>query len=115
MEILLVEPIVNTPWYIPMFIVVAVVSIVIGLLAVNEQQNVVSIVCVIIAVTCIVLFIVLPSKVISENQHYVIEITDDSYYKTLIDKGYNLNKLYENRNIYELDAPTLDDELVLNK
>ena len=109
MEILLVEPIIDTPWYVPMFIIFAVVSTAIGFLALNEQAWAVSICCAIIAVACIVLWIVLPSKVISEDQHYIIEITDDSYYKTLIDKCYNLNKLYENRNIYELNAPTLDD------
>lgn len=114
MEILLVEPIIDTPWYVLMFISLAAISTAIGFLALSEKSWAVSIVCAIIAVACIVLLIVLPRKVTSENQHYVIEITDDSYYKTLIDKGYNLNKLYENRNIYELNAPTLDDELILN-
>lgn len=109
MEILLVEPIINTPWYVPMFIIFASIGTLIGFFAIYEEAWPICISCAIIAVVCIVLLIVLPHKVTSENQHYVIEITDDSYYKTLVDKGYNLNKLYENRNIYELNVPTLDD------
>ena len=109
MEILLVEPIINTPWYVLMFIVIATISTAIGLFALNEKAWAVSIFCAMIVLICIMWFIILPRKEISEDQHYVIEITDDSYYKTLIDKGYNLNKLYENRNIYELNAPTLDE------
>lgn len=109
MEILLVEPIMHMAWYIPMFIILIIASTVIGCLALDGQAWAVSIFCLVIVMACIGLWMVLPGKVISEDQHYIIEITDDSYYKTLIDQGYNLNKLYENRNIYELNAPTLDE------
>lgn len=109
MEILLVEPIINTMTYRPLIIIIAVICAVVSFLAFTEKAWGIGSFCACVTIACIILVVVLPSKVTSKNQHYVIEITDDSYYKTLIDKGYNLNKLYENRNIYELNAPTLDE------
>lgn len=39
---------------------------------------------------------------------YVVEITDENKYKELVDNNYSLDRLYENRDIYEITGDVLE-------
>lgn len=75
---------------------------------VNSRKRAVMIVfiiiaCVLLVSTCI--WLALPTGM----AEYTVEITDNSYFKWIIDNGYTVkNKLYENRDIYKIVGAVME-------
>ena len=44
----------------------------------------------------------------TKTHKYVVEITDAEKYKELVDDGYTLDKLYDNRDIYMLTGDVIE-------
>jgi len=44
----------------------------------------------------------------TKTHKYVVEITDAEKYKDLVDNGYTLDKLYDNRDIYMLTGDVIE-------
>ena len=59
--------------------------------------------CVLLVSTCI--WLASPTGM----AEYTVEITDDSYFKWIVDNGYTIkDKLYENRNIYKIVGAVME-------
>lgn len=55
-----------------------------------------------LSIISLCLFIFAPLNNLTDQAKYIVEITDQSKYKELIDAGYTFQRLYENYNIYEI-------------
>ena len=112
MEILLDRGVVTTMGY---GAVIAIFTMVFGLIAVIVS------VCsnhyelagffVMMVILAIVLPIIYPEytfDVPTKTHKYVVEITDAEKYKDLVDNGYTLDKLYDNRDIYMLTGDVIE-------
>lgn len=44
----------------------------------------------------------------TKTHNYVVEITDAEKYKELVDNGYTLDKLYDNRDIYTMTGDVIE-------
>ena len=111
MEILLDRGVVTTmgAWMIPLLIVFTVgVTI---LAAAWADSHVGGIIFGIGAIAfCILMIILMPQKTIAvptTTHSYIVEITDETKYKELIDSGYELEQVYDNRNIYSIRGDEL--------
>lgn len=66
---------------------------------------------VMVVILAIVLPIIYPEytfDVPTKTHKYVVEITDAEKYKDLVDNGYTLDKLYDNRDIYMLTGDVIE-------
>ena len=66
---------------------------------------------VMIVILAIILPIIYPEytfDVPTKTHKYVVEITDEEKYKELVDNGYTLDKLYDNRDIYMLTGDVIE-------
>ena len=111
MEILLDRGVVTTMgiWTLPLLLVFTVgVAI---LVAAWDDSHIGGIVFGISAIVfCILIVILVPQKTIAvptSTHSYIVEITDETKYKELIDSGYELEQVYDNRNIYSLRGDEL--------
>lgn len=113
MEILLDRGVVTKMgfWMLPLFIIlVAAVAI---LMAAWEDYHVGGvIVSLIVIVSCFLVIILMPQKTIAvptSTHSYIVEITDETKYKELVDSGYELKQIYDNRNIYSITGDELEN------
>ena len=96
------------------FILILFLSIIVGMLgflSVSDGLWKTGAACFLVVVLCIAVMIFVPacSLIVPTDVHrYVVEITDENKYKELIDNGYSLDKLYENRNIYKITGDVLE-------
>lgn len=88
-----------------------IVGTLIGILLLTEDFWKSGIVCLGIAAIGIMSLITIPecrANIPTNVYKYVIEITDENKYKELVDSGYSLDKLYENRDIYVITGDVLE-------
>lgn len=111
MEILLDRGVVTTMgiWMLPLFIIfVTAVTILAAAWAESHMGGIIFGICAI--VFCILMVILVPQKTIAvptSTHSYIVEITDETKYKELIDSGYELTQVYDNRNIYSIRGEEL--------
>lgn len=88
-----------------------IVGTMLGILLLTDDCWKSGIVCFGIAAMGIMSLITIPecrANIPTNVYKYVIEITDENKYKELVDSGYSLDKLYENRNIYKITGDVLE-------
>ena len=108
MEILSVIPVYYTPWYIPILIISLVVGLVLCFLCLMDEHMWALFIIALLTLGCIVLVIVLPHELPVEGQYeYQIEITDNSYYKYIVDNYKIIERVYDNREIYKIQGEEL--------
>ena len=107
MEILSTSPVMITPWWMPMAIVLTVVCAVCAIIAANEEAYIPTAIFSIIAIIAIVVIIFAPHEIPSGKMSYTIEITDSMQYQLLIKKGYTFERLFENKEIYTIIGDVL--------
>lgn len=111
MEILLDRGVVTTMgiWMLPLLLVFTVgVTILAAAWADSHLGGI--IVGIGAIVFCILMIIFVPQKTIAvptSTHSYIVEITDETKYKELIDSGYELTQVYDNRNIYSIRGEEL--------
>ena len=75
---------------------------------VNSRKRAIMVVLTVIAFVLLVsacVWLALPTG----TAEYTVEITDDSYFKWIVDNGYTIkDKLYENRNIYKIIGAVME-------
>ena len=107
MEILTTSPVMVTPWWIPVAIVLTVVCAACAIIAANEEVYILTAIFSIIAIIAIVVIIFAPHEIPSDKMSYTIEITDPAQYQILIEKGYSFTRLFENKEIYTIIGDVL--------
>lgn len=111
MEILLDRGVITTMgiWMLPLLLVfAAAVTILMAAWADSHMGGVIFGISTI--VFCILIVISVPQKTIAvptSTHSYIVEITDETKYKELIDNGYELKQIYDNRNIYSIRGDEL--------
>jgi len=108
MEILATSPVMMTPWWIPVSIVLTVVCAVCAIIAANEEAYIPTAILSIIAIIAIIVIIFAPRTVPSDKMSYTVEITDSAQYQLLIKKGYTFERLFENKEIYTIIGDVLE-------
>ena len=107
MEILTTSPVMVTPWWMPVAIVLTVVCAACAIIAANEEAYIPTAILSIIAIIAIIVIIFAPHEVPSDKMSYIIEITDPTQYQLLIKKGYSFTRLFENKEIYTIIGDVL--------
>lgn len=107
MEILTTSPVMITPWWMPVAIVLTVVCTVCAIIAANEEAYIPTAILSIIAIIAIVVIIFAPHEIPSDKMSYTIEITDPAQYQILVEKGYLFKHLFENKEIYTIIGDVL--------
>jgi len=88
-----------------------VVGTLLGILLLSDECWKSGTICLGIAAASIMALMIIPecsASVPTNVYQYVVEVTDENKYKELIDDGYSLDKLYENRNIYKITGDALE-------
>ena len=107
MEILTTSPVMVTPWWTPVAVVLTAVCAVGAIIAANEEAYIPTAILSIISIIAIVVIIFTPSEVPTDKMSYTIEITDPTQYQILIEKGYSFKRLFENKEIYTIIGDVL--------
>lgn len=70
----------------------------------NDSDNIiVLIVGVIIIGSCIIALFLTPLQVVNpDKMKYTVEITNDAMFKSLVSKGYTIEKVFDNKEIYTI-------------
>lgn len=107
MEILTTSPVMVTPWWMPVAIVLTVVCAACAIIAANDQAYMPATILSIIVIIAIAVIIFAPREIPSNKMSYTIEITDPAQYQILIEKGYSFKRLFENKEIYTIIGDVL--------
>lgn len=110
MEILAVEPIMVLSIITGIaFLIVLVTSLAFAICSKvdTEAGMIISGVCFAVALTVLVGSTFFPIE--SGRYKYTVEITEESKYKELIEKGYEFKRVYDNREIYNISGAPLEE------
>lgn len=107
MEILTTSPVMVTPWWIPVAVILTILCASCAIIAATEEAYISTVIFSIIAIIAIVVIIFAPLEIPSDKMSYTIEITDPTQYQLLIKKGYTFERLFENKEIYTIIGDVL--------
>ena len=78
------------------------IALVMAIILLKEEYTFLGTMFLAISIVCFIILISIPIYKETGEISYTIEITDSSSYKTLIDKGFRFEKLFENKDIYTI-------------
>ena len=107
MEILESSNITATPWWTIVSVIMIGGGIVLGLIAFVDEQIEKSAIFLIIALIGLLIRFITPTEIPTDKMSYTVEITDNTLYQTLIDKGYSFKRIFENKEIYTIIGDVL--------
>lgn len=107
MEILESSNITATPWWTIVAVIMIGSGIVLGLIAFVDEQIGKSAIFLIIALIGLLIIFITPTEIPTDKMSYTVEITDDTLYQTLINKGYSFKRIFENKEIYTIIGDVL--------
>ena len=108
MEILEVQEVMTTAWWLVAGIIGLVITVGWCLISAIEDCYVLSVTFAFLAICCLLVVILTPHEVPTGKMNYTIEITDNEVFQNLIDKGYSFTRLYEAKPIYEVIGDILE-------
>ena len=108
MEILNTAPVmIIAPWT-TLCAIVAVICIVLTIFFLTDEKMIAMAVTASLTLIAMIIILTCPRELPTERQTYIVEITDDSYFSELISHNFTLKRLYDNRNIYEIEGIPYD-------
>ena len=107
MEILESSNITATPWWTIVAVIMIGSGIVLGLIAFVDEQIGKSVIFLIVALIGLLIMFITPTEISTDKMSYTVEITDDTLYQTLINKGYSFKRIFENKEIYTIIGDVL--------
>ena len=108
MEILNTAPVtIIAPWTM-LCAVIGTICIVLTVSFLTDEKLISAAVTASLALIAMIIIVACPRELPTERQTYVVEITDDSYFSELISHNFTLKRLYDNRNIYEIEGIPYD-------
>ncbi len=110
MEILEFHVIETVPWYVYVCLLGVGFFALGGVLCLNDDCPVLGAFLGLGAVICIIVLVLNPWVVPTDQMSYTVEITDSAKYQELIQKGYTFSRVYENREIYIIKGDELTCE-----
>ena len=110
MEILSVMPITYIAWYGGLIFVITVITALLAIFAACDHERGTAITSFIITVVLFVILVTCPmTQEDKENAIYTVEITDSEQYQKLIEDGYTFERVYDNREIYNIRGPIINE------
>ena len=111
MEILKVVPVERLSWWTAALTVIWIIAFILIMWELADGRfNTLQLgICCFIVIACTIALILLPKTYATESKTYTVEITDNSQYRRLIDDGYSIKKLYDDRDIYEISGKPLEE------
>lgn len=109
MEILSVTPITHVAWYGGLIFIVMALAGLLALFSARDQPGL-SICSFIVTIILFVVLITCPmTQEDKETADYTVEITDPEQYQKLVENGYTFERVYENREIYNIRGPIINE------
>ena len=110
MSILNSELVTQITWYALLLRIFAVCALAISLILalIDEYKN--AGIAVIIFIILVGVISIVPTYCSTGQYKYTVEITNDSYYRDLVQSGYSFSRLYPTRNIYEIIGEEITDD-----
>lgn len=110
MEILSVTPITHVAWYGGVIFIVMALAALLALFAAHDHDTGIAIGSFIVTVVLFVILIACPmTQEDKETADYTVEITDQEQYQKLVEDGYTFKRVYENREIYNIRGPIINE------
>ena len=107
MEILASSSVMETTWWSLVALAVVIIGVVATILAAADDYTMVAAIFAIIVIIGIIVLIVTPSEMPTDQMSYIVEITDNTLFHSLINKGYSFTRLFENKEIYVIVGDVL--------
>lgn len=107
MEILTSNTVMAIAWWFVVAVGVIVIGTIIALVAASDDHNIVTLIFTLIVLAGIVVFFVAPHEIPTDKMSYTVEITDNTLFQSLINKGYTFTRLFENKDIYTIVGDVL--------
>ena len=103
MEILEITQVTKIAWWLAAAIMAFFVC---GALATNDAP-IPTIIFALLALIALVIIVIAPSEIPTDQMSYTVEITDPAQYQILVEKGYSFKRLFENKEIYTIIGDVL--------
>lgn len=107
MEILEIAQVTKTAWWLAAAIMAFFVCGVLAIIFASNDAPIPTIIFTLLALIALVIIVIAPSEVPTDQMSYTVEITDPTQYQTLVEKGYTFKRLFENKEIYTIIGDVL--------
>ena len=110
MEILATTPITDVTWYGKLIFAVMVIAALLAFFAIRDHEFGLAAGSCIVVIILVVILLTCP--IIQEDKTtaiYTVEITDQEQYKQLIKDGYTFKRIFDNREIYRIQGPIINE------
>jgi hypothetical protein len=107
MEILEIAQVTKTAWWLIVAIMAFFVCGTLAIIVASYDSTILTIIFTLLALISLVIIVIAPSEVPTNQMSYTIEITDPAQYQILIEKGYSFKRLFENKEIYTIIGDVL--------
>lgn len=109
MEVLKADVIVEVPWWQYFALGLGVVGVLVAVISsIIKDYNWTFVGIATIAVA-IILALFSPQEIYTEKWRSTVEITELEYYKLFVQEGYTFNRIYDEREIYEIVGPEVEE------
>ena len=109
MEVLRADIIMEVTWWQYFAFCLGVVGLVVFLLCINMREYMNAIIGVTMIAAGLIVFIFTPQRVPTGDWHTTVEITELEYYKQFVQEGYTFERVYDEREIYVLEGPEVEE------
>lgn len=107
MEILEIAQVTKMAWWLIVAIMAFFVCGALAIIAASNGSTIPTIIFALLALISIVIIVIAPSEVPTDQMSYTVEITDPAQYQILVEKGYSFKRLFENKEIYTIIGDVL--------
>ena len=107
MEILSSSTITTAAWWFTVAVGATLFGAIIALLAALNNHNIVALIFAFIVLAGLVVIFVAPHEIPTDKMSYTVEITDNTLFQSLINKGYTFKRLFESKEIYTIVGDVL--------
>lgn len=107
MEILEITQVTKIAWWLAAAIMAFFVCGALAIIFASNDAPIPTIIFALLALISIVIIVIAPSEVPTDQMSYTVEITDPAQYQILVEKGYSFKRLFENKEIYTIIGDVL--------
>ena len=107
MEILASNEVTTMSWWAVFAIIAMGVGAVGGFYCACENMRTGALILLTVALIGVIVLIVAPISMPSGKMSYTVEITDNTMFQSLIQKGYTFERLFDNKEIYKIIGDVL--------
>lgn len=107
MEILEIAQVTKITWWLAAAVMALFICGALAIIFASNDAPIPTIIFTLLALISIVIIVIAPSEVPTDQMSYTIEITDPAQYQILVEKGYSFKRLFENKEIYKIIGDVL--------